>query len=482
MSLPQADPRFDATPEEALAAVARHSGPVVVDLDETLLLANSTSLFLASVRPAFLVYWVVKLADFIGRRGGDDGPDRDTRRVRSILTLLPWSRRSWRRRATALADEYLNRPLIAALQQADGPIVVSTKGFQPVVEPLVARAGLAGARLVARDPNSDEDRDDAKLRSTEEALPSGGLAHSLVLTDDARADHRLLAACARPLRVLWPAPPAVEPFATMYLPGRYLSVKRPKSRYVRTIILEDLSLWILGSVWLASNPLSHALGLVVLAVSFWAVYEFGYMDNDRSAERYERDPKLSEVYHHRRLDVAAWKPLAFAALSGAAGLWVLRWPDVPAPVDYLRWVAVLAATVVVFVLYNRFDKQTRVLLYPLLQLLRLGAFLAVVPTTAIADLALIIAVLIRWVAYYIYRTRDTTWPSDDLSVIRLLVFTAGSFLLASQDQWSDLIAPTTLSLLAWMLFRARHELPAAIRSAHRIDRVGPTPVPTEPGD
>ncbi|MEM9561887.1 MAG: hypothetical protein AAGA93_04675 [Actinomycetota bacterium] len=480
MSLPQADTRFDASPDDVLAAIAEHRDPVIVDLDETLLLANSTSLFLAAVRPAVLVYWLVKLVDVLRPRrradgGGGSAADSDTRRVRAVLAVLPWSRRAWERRVPDVLERHLNRPLADALARTEAPVVISTKGFTPIVGPLVAGMRLRRAQLVSMDPRSDEDRDEAKLRLTEAALEPGALARSLVVTDSL-ADHRLLSACARPFRVLWPAEPAPVPFATTYVPGRYLAVKRPDANYSRKIIKEDLALWVLGSVWLADNPIAHTLGLVVLALSFWGVYEFGYMDNDRSAERYEQDPALSSVYHHRRLQIAAWKPVLFAVVAGVVGLVVLRWPEALAPVDLLRWGAVLAATVAVFMVYNRFDKQTRVLLYPLLQILRLGAFLAVVSTTAIADMALIIVVLIRWVAYYVYRTRDGRWPSDDLSIVQLLVFIAGSVLLASQHEWSDLWAPTTLSLLAWMLVLGRHALPAAVRSAHRIDRAKPSAV------
>lgn len=470
MTMPDTDTRFDASPEDALAAIAAHRGPIVVDFDETLLLGNSTSLFLESVRPRLLAYLVVKLADLVrpGRREST-GPDPAAWRIRLLLALLPWSRRTWRRRAGTIARELINRPLVDALARADGPVIISTKGFRPVVEPLVAESGVPAAQVVAIDPRSHEDRDEAKLRLTAEALAPDTLDRALVVTDSL-VDRALLEASATPLRVQWPQDPPGDPFATTYVPGRYLEVKRPKARFVRKIIKEDLALWILGSVWFADDPIAHVAGLVVLAMSFWAVYEFGYMDNDRVAERHEHDPALSDLYHRRRMSIAPWKPFAFATVSGIAGLWILRWPDVPDPFDYVRWGAVLAVTGSVFVGYNRIDKQTRVLIYPLLQILRLGAYVALVPTTAIADAAMIIMALLRWVSYYVYRTRDRQWPGEDLSVIRLIVFVAASILLASQHEWSDLTSPTTLGLFVWVLFLARHGLPRALASAHRIDR------------
>ena len=109
------------------------------------------------------------------------------------------------------------------------------------------------------------------------------------------------------------------------------------------------------------------------------------------------------------------------------------------------------------------------LLFPLLQLLRVGAFLALVPSTAIADMALIVQVIIRWVNYFLYRTRDGRWPTEDLASIRLIVFGAASVLLSAQHDWGDLVSPTTVSLLAWHLFLARHTLPRSLAQAHRVD-------------
>ncbi|MEL6980892.1 MAG: haloacid dehalogenase-like hydrolase [Actinomycetota bacterium] len=475
MTLPASDAQYDATPEQALAAIDGHTGPVIVDLDETLLLANSTSLFLDSVRPAFLAYLVVKLVDVLRRvRKSSSGPDQDTRRVRGVLTLLPWSGWWWRRRVDRVIPELVNRPLVDRLNQAGGPVIVSTKGYRPVVEPVVAAAGLRQATLVAMDPRSAEDRDEAKYRLTTDALAPTPMAESLVVTDSL-ADGRLLEASGTPLRVIWPLRRVPGLFSRVYFPGRYLGVKRPRAQYVRKIAMEDLALWILGSIWLADQPITHLIGLVVLGVSFWAVYELGYLDNDRVAERHEADPALSDMYYQRAVLFETWKPAVAAILTGVAGLWILRWPDGPDPFDYVRWAAVLVTTTVVFRLYNRVDKQTRVLLYPLLQLARLGAFLAVVPTTATADMAIIVVTLLRWVSYYMYRTRDGHWPTDDLTVIRFIVFAAGSALLAAQHEWSDLVAPTTISLLVWAAFLARRSLPKALAQAHRIDR------PTGPG-
>lgn len=469
---------WEVAPADALDQVRAHQGPIVVDFDETLLLGNSTGHFLASLQPGFVAYFLVKLVDLIGRFG--HAGDRDRRRVRWLSRLLPWSLLRWRRLAPELAGRMANRPLVEALRAHDGPVVVATMGFGPVVAPLLAEMGLDRAQLVAIDLDHRGDRAATKAAAAAEVLGSDGLSRSLVVTDSL-ADRALLESSAVPLLVQWPGVVPAQAFRSVYLPGRYVVVKRPKAKNLRRIILDDFGLWVLGSVWLADRPFTHVLGLAVLLASFWAIYELGYLDNDRMAERHEHDPVLSDIYHERPLDVPVWKPLAWAIAAGVVGLWILRWPGQPDLVDYLRWGGVLALTFGVFAFYNRIDKQTRVLLYPLLQLLRGGAFLAVVPTTAIADAALIIMALIRWVSYYIYRTRDKAWPGEDLSAIRLIVFAAAAGLLAAQHEWNDLVEPTTLALMAWSIFLARKSIPRAIRAAHRIDRPGAEDRPEQPG-
>jgi hypothetical protein len=458
-----------------LDALADHRGPVLVDLDETLLLSNSTSCFIDRARPALLAYVVLQILEVIKPwRWTGGAVSRDTWRVRTLLVVMPWTRLTWKRHAPRLALAFMNRPLAERLASVPGPVVVATLGFTPVVAPLVkamrAEIGRDDIELVSMSPWRSADRRTGKLAAVDAAMGPAAVAASAAITDSLD-DRPLLEAVAVPLLVVWPDAHSTVPFRSVYVPLRYLSaVKRPGGGYIRKIIKEDLGLWILGSIWLADQPISHGLGLVVLALAFWSVYEMGYLDNDRMAERHEASPQLSDEYRNGALSISMVQQALWAVVLSAVGLFILRLPSTPDVFDALRWGGVLVVTFGVFGFYNRIDKQTRVLLFPLLQLLRVGAFLVVVPATAIVDVAIILHALSRSFRYFLYRTRDGTWPSDDLSVIRLILFAAAAALLASQETWSDLWSPTTLSLLAWHLFLARHHIPAAFRMAHRIDR------------
>lgn len=465
---------YNVNPEQALSAIAAHNGPVVVDFDETLYLRNSTSDFLSSARPALLAFLLVKIIDVVRPwRFGSGGEElRDMWRVRILLALMPWTKGRWQRQAMRSAKFALNERLVESLRPGERPVYVSTLGFEPIVQPLLDGFGLGGLELVAMDPWDSEQRGRGKMALTSEKIGGQVLASSSVVTDS-DIDHELLAASSLPLLVEWPEAGPGETFHRVYYPGRYLTkVKRPGSRYVtRKIIKEDIALWILATVWVAENPVTDTIGLLLLALSFWAVYETGYVDNDLIAERHEEDPALTEEFRRRKVSFPSWIPLAWAGACGVLGLLILRLPSLPSLLDFLLWAVVLWVSLGVFRLYNRLDKGTRVVVFPLLQLLRTAAFIVVVPTVPIAILAITIHVIMRWVSYYVYRTVPGGWPgSGDLLVVRFVVFVSLGVLLISQQDWSELWSATTLSLLAWHLFLARRELPAAISGAHRIDR------------
>jgi hypothetical protein len=301
---------------------------------------------------------------------------------------------------------------------------------------------------------------------------------ALVLTDSAQ-DLALLDACAKPLRAVWPEARYHPALNRVYLPGQYAThVKHPGSRYVmRAILQEDFAFWVLSSVALAALPLMHVLGLLVLLVSFWAIYERGYVDNDRIAARYELRPKLSAAFAGSTVATPRWQPWGWAAACGAIAIWLLRWPQSPVPLDFVLWAAVLLATHWSFALYNRFDKASRVWLFAGLQFARSAAFLALVPVVAIGAMALGAHLLAKWVIYFVYRLNGKDWPEAPFRLMRLLFFVALAVLLGISQGVETLLNPTAFALLAWNLFRARQELSATWSAAHRLDRPDKGQVP-----
>lgn len=472
--IPPADSPYDATPDEALDAIAAYSGPVLVDLDETLYLGNSTEDFINQARPGLAALLLLRVLDLLRPwRWSGGETTRDVWRVRLVWTLFPWTRRRWRHAVSGHADQYGNQPLIAALRRRNTAPVIVTAGFQPVVTPLVAALGFADARIVAARLDSFEDRRLGKLHNATRSLGRETVGASLLVTDSLD-DLDMLRQCARPIRTVWPEARFRRALGHIYLPGEYVArVKRPGERYIlRVILLEDLAFWILASMALAPHPLMHIAGLASLLLSFWCIYERGYVDNDGVAARFEHNPKLSKAYWDAPVATPRWRPWIWALLSAALAIYLLRWPRaaVAWPADLARWTGVLLGTFGCFKLYNRLNKSTRVWLFALLQMARSTAFLALVPVGAAGAIGLGAHGLSRWVPYYIYRL-DThkNWPKAQPQIMRILFFVL-LIAVVGISRSAPVFTWTTLMLLLYSLYRARVELRVFLGQIHRIDR------------
>jgi len=479
MKYAQAETPHDASPETAIDAILSHGGPVLLDLDETLYLRNSTEDFIDSVRPRLPALALMGMLDvFKPWRWTGGETTRDVWRVRLIATCFPWTVNRWKNRVTGLARDFTNLRLMKALKTPGMTPIITTVGFQPIVTPLVAALGLPQAQIISARLSTFADRRNGKLHLAVDALGNDTIRRALVLTDSAQ-DLTLLNACARPLRTVWPEARHHRALSGVYMPGQYLThVKRPGARYiVRGILQEDFAFWVLSSIALAALPLLHVLGLMFLLVSFWAIYERGYVDNDLIAARFEADPKLSAAFLDSPVATPRWQPWIWAFACGALAIVLLRWPQTPAPFDFAVWVVVLLATHGLFMLYNRFDKGARVWMFAGLQLARSAALVAVVPIALVGALALGAHVLAKWVPYYVYRLGGKEWPEVPFHLIRLLFFVLLALLLGLSQGFSSLSTATALALLAWNLFRARQELAAALTAAKRLDRTGTQPPP-----
>ena len=460
---------YDAPPDVALAAVLVHDGPVLVDFDETLYLRNSTEDFIDCAQPAFLASLLLRVLDVLvpwRLTGGID--TRDIWRVCAISTLFPWTHWRWRARIAVLAKHYVNHELKTALKARAQQPVILTAGFMSIVAPLSAAMGFADARLIAARLYSFADRRDGKLRMAVRELGAETVRRSLVVTDSVN-DLDVLQNCERPLRTVWPRARYCRAFSSVYLPGEYISkIKRPGGHYIiRGILQEDFFFWLLSSIGVAINPIAYPVGLLLLLLSFWAIYERGYVDNDLIAFRHEADPQLSEAFGNVPVATPIIEPWIWALVAGGAGTAVLR-PDGIGFIDHFAcWVAVLILTHGCFLLYNRLDKMTRVWLYPLLQLARSAAFTVVVPTEPAGAVALGAHMLSRWVPYQVYRLSSSEWPDTRPELIRLVMFVVLSLMITCALGPSVLLTWTALALLSWNVFRARRDICAVFNAAWR---------------
>jgi phosphoserine phosphatase len=466
--------RHDTAPEAALEALMHYDGPLLLDLDGTAYLRNSTEDFLDSARPGHAALMLLRLLDAIGPwrwTGGE--ATRDLWRVRVVAMFIPWIWNLWRKRVNSLAAQFANRRLLDAVARRSAPTIFVTAGFQPVVAPLIAALGFPDAHIVASRMSTAQDRLRGKLATALDALGDEVVAKSMVLTDSLE-DLPLLDRCARPLWTVWPDARYRHALSSIYAPGQYLTrVKRPGKGYIwHGIILEDFSLWVVCSILQAPSVVTDVIGLLALLISFWAIYERGYVDNDWAGLNYENAPKLSGNFGQIEVATPKLQPWIWASVFGLVGVYLLCERGEHALRGGVAWTAVLIVTQLAFWLYNRWDKRSRVWLYPTLQLLRSASFTVLVPIGLPACLAIGAHVVARWVPYYIYRTEGRHWPDVPVFLMRLLFYSLLWIILAISQGFAVLVTPTALLLLLWSLFRARKELGQVLARIHRIDRDG----------
>lgn len=466
---------------EALSAVRRHVGLLIVDLDETLYLRNSTEDFIDTAVPgpmALLVLTVLAIVRPWRWTGGVQ--TRDAWRVGFILALFPWTLGRWRKRVRATAPELLNAPLADALRDRGRPFTIATLGFGPVVRPLVDDLGFPEAELIACRPFAPVDRARGKLELVRDRLGSPAVAEAMVLTDSGD-DAPLLAACAEPVLATWSRARWIPALRATYLPGTYLTFfKRPGTSPLRPLLVDDFPIWWLAALPVAATPFG-TLGLFLLFVSFWCIYEAGYIENDAVAARYESDGKLSETFRDFRPESVGPRPWFYALATGAGAMACGHdnlWTH-----DATRlgiWLAVLAALRLYYHAYNVSEKDTRAWLYVGLQVFRSAAFVAVVPINEAGLYACAAYVVARSYSYMLYRHLRSfavkDWPHLRERLLRLVFLLAFLLIgLAAYGGRGEAPLPSWwfhAGLLAsWFAVLARHDLRSLYRAAYRIDRV-----------
>lgn len=466
---------YDTPPDAALAAVRTYEGPVLVDIDETLYLRNSTEDFIDCVWPGLLGLILLRMLDMVKPWRLTGGIDtRDNWRVCVISIPFPWTHLRWRAAAPLFAERYVNQELRESLKARTKAPVILTIGFKSIATPLLAAMGFAEAQLIAGRMCSFAGRRNGKLNMATREIGAEMVGRSLFVTDAVR-DLDVLENCARPLRTVWPRARYRRALSRVYLPGEYISlIKRPEERYIyRGILQKHFVYWLLSSIGLAINPVSHVVGLLLLLLSFWAIYQRGYVDNDLVASRYEADPKLSAAFGSVQVATPAMQPWIWAVLAGAAGVAVLDTGIMAFIAYFARWMAVLILTYACFLYYNRLDKMTRMWLYSLLQFARSAAFAFIVPITPAGVAALGAHMLSRWVPYQVYRVTSRHWPVARPELMRAISFVLLSVLIACSFDISVLLTWSALALLLWNVFRARHDIWDVVRSARRLDRFSP---------
>src|SRR5215475_9233740 len=105
--------------EEVLTLAESYKSTIIVDLDETLYLQNSTTDFIDCATPGIFAVIVLKILDIFSPWRWTGGQrTRDIWRVRLVLALFPWTFARWKRRCREHSGLLTNLPLLHALRKS----------------------------------------------------------------------------------------------------------------------------------------------------------------------------------------------------------------------------------------------------------------------------------------------------------------------------------------------------------------------------
>jgi phosphoserine phosphatase len=480
-ALVDSQPFVETDPAELSATLRRRvDAPLLLDLDETLVLRSTTHAFIDAARPSSVVavalHVVERLRPWRILPGGS--ANRDWVRILVVVVLTPWSLVVWRRTAGRWAAMYRNEELAQLVRAHDGPVLVVTRGFRPIVQPVVEGLRLPHLDLVACSVLRWRGQRHISKFQMLARSPHAELVDTAVCVTDSLDDSDLLGRVATPVLVTWPGAEQIEPLRNAYVPFRYTHETRsPKGAFVRAAFLtDDLYVTVLAfSVVAWWFPL-RAIGLVLASIALWIVYETGYHENDRLGAMREADPVLPDNFEEMRDTVGRVGPYVWAAgftIAAAPFLVIDSLSVRNVATTAVLWAGVIVVVRAVFALFNRLPEPHRVVPHLLLQVGKCLGFAVVVPLAGLIGLALCVAQIgYRWIPYAQYRWTSSVPSGEPLVVTRLWIFLAVAVpsLLVVDHSVGDLVV-----FAASLAFVSKRAVPALRRRTRSSSSVSSAP-------
>jgi len=230
--------------DETIAAVKAAAGDslLIVDLDETLFLRNSSQAYLDCIYPRvlglvlLLAIKAVKPWRLLPAPFNQNGVVRDWFLIVAATILFPWTWFVWRSRAKALASTYCNMKVAKVIDESKADFVIATRGFSWVVNPLIRHLPMSSIQnksyevIACRFWLGVLDRAKSKLEMVQTKFGEDAVATSTVVTDSA-VDQQLLGASAVPCLAVWPEAAFTPALSDVSLPFlRYVKGLRSDER------------------------------------------------------------------------------------------------------------------------------------------------------------------------------------------------------------------------------------------------------------
>ncbi len=436
-------------PEEVPGAMKKaleeDTKTLLVDFDHTLLLGNSTKLYLAAARPAItasMLCWIGHAFAKLSNRMFGRPIDADAIQSLLVTVLLPWNLLLWKWKARNLMSQRINQQLLPYLLGGKAKPVVISFGFCELIDPLLEslpanNPPIIRPQLIASSMfrPSQTLRMKGKKQSVEETLQGNDWDKTITISDSVD-DADILDASRNGILSGWKEPPMPS---LAYFPFRYtISGKYHRTDYfIRSILCQEYALVL---ITFGSN--FHILAAVTfLFVSFFCIYEVGYHENDHVAAGKEAKPVVSgsHMLFGKSIGLAAW---SWALAMGAAGVF---FTGLPLLKSLGIWVAVLLVLRGLFYYYNRIRESQRMIIYPLLQGMKSFAYIPLLAPNPVGVIACAAHIFQQSTIYTVYRLggKKDCFRREQFRAVVFFAGVAGYVVLNSMEilwSWQFLMA------------------------------------------
>ncbi len=411
----------------------------LLDVDHTLLLCNSTEVFLNQAFPRSLT-WIVDRAIFHMYRSGKlrwipGSLYRDQVRILVIVMLFPWNLLLWQLRGRRIGAALLNKQLASLAPRHQRQVITVSNGYGFILRPMLRGAGIRWPLIASKlNPFRDTVRKKGKLGAILEQYPNIQWDAAVGISDSME-DAEFLAHCGRGYLRNWSDEWSPIP---AYFPLRFTS----RGKYdvigmIRNVLLTDWPLILLAFVssWIELG------GVSCLFFAMYIIYEWGYFGNQYHVSTSEPNAKQHSQHDQFRNYQIHFGGFIWAVALSAAGLAIM---DMMTWAVSLKWIAGLAVLSALFWIYNRVSKTLRMYLYPLLQLPKYFVIALVLPLPLLGALLLLSQVVWQTAHYWIYRLggRQNRLPRVGPRIllfltlaIPVIAFVPGMFEMGVGDWW-----------------------------------------------
>ena len=375
-----------------------------------------------------------------------------------LLSLTPWNLIRWRRMARRLFSTRISKSVVDLIGSAEtSRIVIVSFGIRAIIAPLLVGSPWDSVQLLAT-PLFAGPRyfRQGKLSLVSRAFSAADIASATFITDS--LDDKDLLDAAQAGLLIEPQGQMFRAADHLYLPLRYVASAKYSASYVLDqLLLVEMLITVISTTTTLRTFVINLLLIPLFSLSLICVYEIGYFENDAVGAKHEHSPALRDSvarFADYPIERSAWlwaTALFCAGIVAAMTAGSLRLSQLPLAI--VGWVSCLLLLRVLFFIYNRKSPRARIVIYPILQVLKFLPILMIFRPTPLGALLVLCQVTTMWVIYLLYRQSGNRHAIDK-EAFRTALFIAGACFLLTSQPLSDAGGLFALAAIAlWSLAR-----------------------------